>query len=325
MLRQDIARAAAGDLRQRLTDAAELARLLRDLPARHTARLAAEAEQAEILRTRRALEISRARRMPLVGLVAVMAAAIIAVTGLYLRAQSDAARAQAVTAFLTEDVLSAANPLLAANPDASLKAVLSSAARDLQTRFPKDDLDRAGIEQAIGSAYAGLIDREHALPLLQAALAIFTARLSGTAAQTLSVRLTMGDLAERTMDYAGMQREGSLVLAARPRDPSIELAARTLVLVAGCNLAGNNAACVTKLKPFWQEVRSRLGPANALTLRVQSELAFQLSQTESFAEAIALSRETVALTAHALGPGHLLVQERQFPPGRDTCGRRPDG
>ncbi len=319
VLCQDIAQAAAGDPAHRLGEAAELARRLRSLPARHAALLAAAAAQADLERTRRALELARARRAPLLALVAALAVFTLASTSLYVRAEraqaraeADASRAEAVTRFLTEDVFSAANPLLATDPNAPVRSVLAAAAADLNRRFPHDDLDRATIAQAIGGAYAGLSDRAHATPLLQAALATFAARLGAADPRALAVHLALGDVAERAQDFAAMRREGQTVLAAHPADAPTRLAAAYLVIEADCGTTGNGQACVAAIRPIWQEARRALGRAHTLTLHMQSDLAFQLSQIESTAEAITLSRETVALTTQAYGPDHLLVQERLF-------------
>jgi non-specific serine/threonine protein kinase len=319
LLREDIAAAAAGDPARRLADAAELARRLRSLPARRAERARADAEAAEAIRTRRALELARARRAPALALLVVLAIGLTATTLLFLRAgraqrlaEQQAARARAVTSFLTDDIFSPANPLLAADPNASIKTVLAAAAADIGRRFPAGDPDRADIELAIGSAYAGLADSDHAVPLLRAALASLRARLGDADPQTLAVRMAMGELAGRVLDNDGMRNAGEAVLAAHPADPATELGARFLVTSAGCTDSASNEGCAASLRPLFQETRRRLGPLDPVTLKIESELAYQIGQTQHFDEAIQMARETVALTEKAVGPDHLLVQERRF-------------
>jgi len=319
LLREDIGLAAAGDPARRLADAAELARRLRTLPARREAMARAVAEAAEAIRTRRALELARARRTPLIGLLGVSLLGFAVATALFVRAdransraQLQAQRANAVTGFLTDDLFSAANPLLAADPNIPVKKVLAEAAADLQHRFPSGGLDRAAIEAAIGGAYAGLADADHALPLLQASLATRRAKLGDGDPQTQTVLLTIADLAERTGNPDALRDAGNAVLAAHPADAETELHGRYAVIFADCVTTDNDSVCVAKLRPFLAEMRARLGPRHPLTLRAQDLLAYQLSQGQHFDEALALARETVSLTQAAYGPDHLLVQDRRL-------------
>jgi non-specific serine/threonine protein kinase len=326
LLREDIAAAAAGDPDRRLADAADLAARLRALPARRAARARAEADAAEAARTRRALELARARRTPLLALVGALLLGLIASTWLYIRAeraktaaeqaeataQAQAARAKAVTAFLTEDLFSAANPLLAGDPNVPMRRVLEAAVGDLNQRFPAGSLDRAAIETAMGGAYAGLSDADHAWPLLRAALATRQARLGDAAPETQSVRVAMLELAERTLDDASLRATAQALLAAHPADAATELRARYALLLADCDRGGVVSDCVATARPLLAEARQRLGPRDPLTLKLQGYLAYKLGLAHQFAEAIPMARDTVAQTEKVYGPDHLLVQDRRF-------------
>ena len=319
LLRHDIASAAAGDPARRLATAADLAARLRALPARR----AAAAEQAlrrhEAARTRRALEVARARRGPMRALAAALLLGLSVSTYLTIRAERagqqakrEAARARAVTSFVTDDLFSAANPVLGANPNVPIKSVLAVAAADLDRKFAPGTLDRASAEAAIGGAYAGLADPDHALPLLRAALTTLRRCLGESAPETQAVRLTMADLAERMADLAGLKAAGQAVMDAHPRDPDTELRGRFALLYAACLDDDTDTVCTAKLRPFLAEVRARTGTSSLLTLRVRDLLAYQLSEGQHFAEAIALSRETVALSQAVLSPDNLHLQERRF-------------
>jgi hypothetical protein len=56
----------------------------------------------------------------------------------------------------------------------------------------------------------------------------------------------------------------------------------------------------------------KAGQLSPLTLKVQGNLAYLLSQQQHFAEAIPLARDAVERTRAAYGDGHLLVQERGY-------------
>ncbi len=228
------------------------------------------------------------------------------------QAKREAARARAVTSFVTDDLFSAANPVLGANPNAPIKSVLALAAAHLDRKFLPGTLDRASAEAAIGGAYAGLADPDHALPLLRASLATLRRSLGESAPETQAVRLTMADLAERMADLASLKSAGQAVMASHPRDSDTELRGRFALLYAACLNDDTDAVCITKLRPFLAEVQRRTGPSSLLTLRVRDLLAYQLSEGQHFDEAIALSRETVALSQAVLSPDNLHLQERRF-------------
>jgi non-specific serine/threonine protein kinase len=312
LLRADIADAAAGDPARRLADAAAFARRLRALPERRAAAARAAAEEAELSRARRALERARARRGPLAALVAVLLVGLVGSSVLYLRAQQSAARARAVTRFLTDDLLSAANPALAADPNVPISRVLAVAASDLSRRFAADNLDRAAIEAAIGGAYAGLADATHGQPLLTAALATYRAKLGDRDPQTLAVRLAMAALAERVVDGQGMRAAGQAVLDARPADPETRIEARYDVLAGRYLADGNGYACATPVRVLLAEARRQLGADHPTTLKIQSQLAECLCDSARAAEAVTLASDAATRTEQRFGPDHLLVQERRF-------------
>ena len=319
LLRDDIAAAAAGDPARRLSDAAELARRLRMLDARRADQAREQAAQAAADRALHALDRARARRAPVLMLMVALLFGLSVSTWLYLRADAanraarrEAARAQTVTKFLTDDLLSAANPFLTADPNMTVKDLLTTVAGDIDRRFQPGSLDRAAIEDAIGNAYAGLSDPTHALPLLRSALAARRQALGDADPQTQAVRLTMAALAERMQDSDGMRSAGLEVLAAHPGDAETELTARFFVLAGGCGLNGNSGGCAAQLRPLLDETRRRLGARHPFTLKVESELAYRLGDAQLTAEAIPMARETVALTQQVYGPDHPLVQDRRF-------------
>ncbi len=319
LLREDIATAAAGDPARRLADAAELAKLLRALPARSEARARAEAASAEAARLRRALDLARARRAPAMALIGVLLIGFAVSSFLYVRAERAyqaaelaSARATSVLAFLTDDVFSAANPLLGADPNVPIRRVLGVAASDLDRRFPQENPGRAAIEAAIGSAYGGLGDSDHALPLLRAALADLRLHLGDNDPQTQAVRLAIGTLAEHKYDYLGMRAAGQAMLQAAPRDDQTELSARYFLAMADCGDHANADACVGQLRPLFADATHRLGAKHPMTLTVESAIAVHLALAQHIDQSIPLARETAALTQAVYGPDHLLTQQRRF-------------
>jgi non-specific serine/threonine protein kinase len=323
LLREDIVAAAAGDPARRLADAAELARRLRSLEARREERARERATQAEVESTRRALDLARARRTPLLALVAALLVGLAASSWLYwradaanTRARSEAARAQTVTKFLTDDLLSAANPFLAADPNITVKDLLKTAAGDLGHRFAPGSLDRAAIEQAIGNAYGGLSEPERALPLLDSAFATRRKALGDADPQTQAVRLDIAELDNRNLDFKDMRAEGQRVLdagrAGGQLDAETGFKARYDVAFGECALKRTSEGCIAPLRPLLAECRATLGATNDFCIDMESDLAISLSDAQRFREAVPMARDALALTEKAYGPTHLLVQDRKF-------------
>jgi len=318
LLQSDIAAAAAGDPARRLGDAAEFARRLRHLDQRRAEARREAAALEELALARTALERARARRAPIMALIAALAVGLSASSWMYLRAEraqtraeASAAQERAVTRFLTDDLLSSANPLLAGNPDIKVKDVLGTASAKLDRNFPNGGLDRAAIEMALGQVYSGLADPKHAEMLLKAALQRRRAALGDGAPETQAVRIALVDLYERDVNNDGMRRIGHDILAAGSGDIATRLHARYVLSLAGCD-AETGTICVKSLRAALADARAVLGPRDPFTLRVQTNLAFHLSNNEGIAEALPLAREAVAWSAQIYGADHPLVQERRY-------------
>ena len=177
LLQSDIAAAAAGDPARRLGDAGDFARRLRHLDQRRAEAKREAAALEELTLARNALERARARRAPIMALIVALAVGLSASSWMYLRAERAQTRAEAsatqeraVTRFLTDDLLSSANPLLAGNPDIKVKDVLGTASAKLDRNFPNGGLDRAAIEAALGQTYAGQNQRNVFLPYTSSVL-----------------------------------------------------------------------------------------------------------------------------------------------------------
>lgn len=200
LLRQDIALAAAGDIRRRLGDAGQLAQRLRDLPARREhARLQQEHQQQE-LRVAEALKRAQARRGPLIAL-AVLLAVGIAVTGwLYQKeyaarqlASAQVQAAEVIQTFLTEDLLGPANPLTAAGADVTVRQLLNAGVQSLDQRFPQDSVAKAKLRKVMGAAYGVLGDIGRAEPLLLAAERSLAQQLGDDHPDTQGTRMALRD------------------------------------------------------------------------------------------------------------------------------------
>jgi len=319
LLRQDIADAAAGDPTQRLTDAAQLALRLRNLDERRieAASLARAREEAEL--TRLALDRARARRVPIFGLIGALVLGLVVALLLDWRAETAnrraaeaASRAEAVTQFLTTDLLSSANPLLSADPQITVKDLLASAAANLDQRFKPGTLERAAIEEAIGHAYAGLDDAARAEPLLTSALNTRIGLLGDADSATQRVRLELLELYDHAQFDKQAEAMANVILRNRPTDFETDIRARIALADVQCNRDGNSNSCVDRLRPLLNAARQGLGVENEFFLEAEGTFAKVLASGQQFTEAIPLAREALALTSNLYGAQHPLVADRQY-------------
>ena len=74
-------------------------------------------------------------------------------TTMYLRAERARAEAQAVTDFLTNDLLASVYPEKARSPEVTVRYILDSASADLEEKLHDSPLAEAGVRDALGSTY----------------------------------------------------------------------------------------------------------------------------------------------------------------------------
>ncbi|HEX5313797.1 MAG TPA: tetratricopeptide repeat protein [Gammaproteobacteria bacterium] len=318
LLREDIARAVAGDPERRLASAAELADRLEELDARRTEREREHRRAEEAEKTRVALVRARARRGLLQALVATFFVAAI-VTGLLLwqterersAAQREARLAQSVTHFLTDDLLSSANPMIAGSRDVTVRQILDAASAKLDQRFAHQPLVKASLERVIGTAYAAMDDRKQAEPLLLAAERGLAAQLGNAAPETEETRLALRDLYLDLFDIKGTvavsKRIDSAERAAGVPNPEAEYEARAM-LIAMPAIARAGAYWLTDLaapmNQLYVEAGKQLGLNNRATARMLWYTGVTLSWEHRYREAAPIDREVLRQFQVIYGPDH---------------------
>lgn len=166
LLRMDIAEATDGDPAQRLSGAAALLERLVRMDARRQELALRRAEEGRQIQALAQIQRNRARRPWIVALGVALSLGLLASLAFYgdaRRAANDArrqaARADEITRFLNEDILSAAapgEPGAPANPQ--MLDVLRAAREKLDLGLERDPGMRASIRLALGKAYAALSD-----------------------------------------------------------------------------------------------------------------------------------------------------------------------
>lgn len=226
LLREDIADATDADPERRIASAAELAERLRRLPERRAERAQREAEERAAAELRRTLERSRARRP---WAVAAFAALLLGLAGsLYFWrhseqqhrlaeqqrdiAEKQAARANAVVDFLSNDLIGAVSPGGAAfERDPTIRDMLETASRSVDDRFGRDPAISGSVHAALGQSWRALGEGERSADELRAALRDFGSAFG--ADNELSLRTAYALV--RTLAYASrntdFQQAGKLL------------------------------------------------------------------------------------------------------------------
>ncbi len=184
LLREDIAAAVQGEPERRLKSAAELAQRLRRLPQRRAERaLLAEAE-----RNRRRLAAMRARRGWLLSLLVLLSGGAALSTGLYLQADRSRAEAEAVSRFVSQDLLALADPNRGATRDVRLAELIDRAASRIDDRLAHQPRAAARLHREVARSFAWLGERQRSEQHAMRAVELFTAAETADALPTLIAR-----------------------------------------------------------------------------------------------------------------------------------------
>ena len=236
LLRRDIAEAVDGSPGERLGDAGELARRIRELPARSERRAQQRAAAERERRLAERLQAVRRRRGWVAALAGVLALGLIAALSLAARLQSaleaeavarDQAERQvriaaAINEFLTDDLLALANPEDTGRNDLGAIEMLDRAVGSIGERFVDDPGVEASVREAIARAYRGVGRYGDAVAQLQAARTV-----AGGPAER--VRLAVHEAEIRFEDLGEAETARALLAESRQAIPDTALPERLRV------------------------------------------------------------------------------------------------
>jgi len=322
LLREDIADCAAGDPQRRLAGAAELAQRLRSLDARRSERQRERAEQQRAQAALQQLDRAKARR----GLQRALAASLViglAATSYFLwrshqsqqQALVEAARAQAVTSFLTDDLLSAANPLISGRREVTMRAVIDDAASKLD-HFADQPRLLATLQRILGSAYAAMNEKAPAEKLLGAAEETLTRELGPVAPETQATRDALAQMYIDMTDLGPLtkvsDRTSRLQAAAGDPDISAALFSRGYANTAACwreYSFVDVARCDDVIDEGYRVALERLGPEHEVTLQLRWFSGGMRFRNWRDAEALPMMQEAYEGLRRIRGEGNIQVLE----------------
>ncbi|MFO1050833.1 MAG: serine/threonine-protein kinase [Planctomycetota bacterium] len=226
-----------------------------------------------------------------------------------LRMESDrAARtAKAVTSFLTQDVLGAADPRRASRPDLTVRDALDQAATRIDERFRDDPATGAAVHQMLGNTYGSLGLPALALPHMQRAVELLE---HSEGREAIPTQDALNDLAitfrrlGRIADAEPIYRE-AIALRKRTRgEDDRETLVSELNLGSLLKAAGRFADAEPLLRESWDGLRRTQGAASSDAMLALQHLSGLLASMERYAEAEPYLREVLAYQTLTRGPDH---------------------
>jgi serine/threonine protein kinase/tetratricopeptide (TPR) repeat protein len=224
-------------------------------------------------------------------------------------ARVEADKAKAVNDFLSEDLLTQAEPAHTAVEDhVSLLEVLDRAAAKVGDRFAgRPELEDA-LRRTIARTYHGLASWEKAERQWRALLGPARRRFGGESLEALEAAAELahilrhrGRIDAEALEMAKSASEG-LARILGPDHPDT-LNSRNNLAMAYLD-AGRTAEAIALLEPTLARKESKFGPDHPDTLTCRNDLGLAYQDAGRTAEAIALLEATLKLRESKLGPDH---------------------
>jgi len=220
--------------------------------------------------------------------------------------------ARTVTAFLTNDILAAANPMIAGTRDVQLRPLLDGATKTLQQRFGAQPRVLAELQAALGTGYAALFDNERAESLLSAAEVGLARELGDSNSETQKARLALWYLYLGNIDlgklYKLSQRIASAEAAAGRSESADAVRARLMIAwipcVAKAAAVVGLSNCGAVVRPFLLDARAHFGADALPTHEMAWFLGVALMYSAREDEAEPILRDACAGLQHFYGPVH---------------------
>ena len=218
---------------------------------------------------------------------------------------------RAVTAFLANDILAAANPMIAGTRDVQLRPLLDQAALKLSERFADQPMARVELQAAMGTGYAALFDTDKAETLLRAAELGLARERGDSDEETEKARLALWYLYVGNIDLAKVFALSKRIAAAersagRP-DSAMAFRARLALEWIPCMLrspAINLSNCGDVVRPIYADALRHFGPDALATHEMAWWLGVALIYSAREDEAEPVLRDACAGMQRDYGPVH---------------------
>lgn len=229
--------------------------------------------------------------------------------------------ARAVTEFLENDILAAANPMVAGTRDVQLRPLLDAATHNLASRFAGQPAVLAELEAAMGTGYAALFDSTKAESLLTAAEAGLAREFGDAAPETEAARTALWYLYVGNIDLPKLLKLSRRIAnaeaaAGRSESPAAYRARYMLALnpcTAKAPVYNGLSDCAELARPFYTGARARFGPDALATHEMAWLLGVALVYDSREDQAVPVLRGACEGLEHYYGPiHHRLTACRRF-------------
>ncbi len=246
-----------------------------------------------------------------VALVLVAAAVVSIREG--IRANREAAMAEAVNDFLQNDLLAQAGasaqsgPISKPDPDLKVRTALDRAAEQIEGKFAKQPEVEASIRDTMGQTYWDLGLYLEACKQWERVLELRQRVLGADNAKTLKTMSRLGRAAILQGKYAEAEALESQVLEAQRRVLGSEhpdTLASTNTLAGIYSAEGKFAQAEGVLTHALETERRVLGPEHPATLISMHDLAYYYLEEGKYAQAAELQTNSVEIMKRVLGPEH---------------------
>ena len=341
LLCDDIARATDLVPARRLASVAEFIDRLERLEARRQEAIAAREAALRAAQEQAALLRLRARRPWLAAVMLSLVAGLVATLLLQheaMRARADAereaARAEAVSRFLNDDILGGANPgAVGFERNPSIRELLDRAAEGLGERFAHDPVSEAVLRVALGQAYHTIGERARAVEHLEAAAQRYAERLGADSRPALLARyhlvrsLAYGSTAADFQRAAALLDEGDRLAGPQLAEEG-EIAYRAAVARAHYHFQRLEIPAARQALETADRLQRRLHPDDAHAMAwIRGTLSDALLRSGEPAAAEASARELLAhpmMTPQRVGKGVLAAQRAVLARALRAQGRYPE-
>ncbi|MDX2200346.1 MAG: serine/threonine-protein kinase [Phycisphaerae bacterium] len=221
-------------------------------------------------------------------------------------AQQETAIADAVNAFLNEDLLMAAGPDNAPDRDLRVRDLLDRASDKVENKFPTQPLVEAGVRTSLGYTYMRLAEYGLAERHLARALALRREHMSPHDPRVMESISTYANLVYHQGRYpeAANQFE-TLLKASRSAHPGdYALTATTLGSLGFIRMRLNQLTTAETLLEEAASMTQRLGADRAEIVRTLNNLATCKLRLKRFADCERLLREALTIADDVFGPEH---------------------
>lgn len=342
LLRQDIADAANGDPGKRPESAASLAERIRTLDGRREQRALEDAVRARIAEGEKRLAKVRARRPWMIAATSALALGL-AMTGVLLnrsltaeravaeqrdRAEKQAARAEAVVQYLSNDLIGAINAGASAfEREPTIRELLEYASEHEHESFPEDPATRGSLHTALGRSWMTLGDRDRSEHHLRSAVAEYSRAFGEGDELTLMTRYDLVNTLSYSQKYdeAGQALVQADTLAGTRLDEDTKLAYAAARARAILHVQQQDIGAAEQALLRLDALQRRVYPEDALraaAIRVNvSDVMLRQGKAE---EAVGLLEATLAdpfFGAEHIGDTHVSALNLNLARGLRNLGR----